>query len=112
MSNALHIPMRMCAVTREKLPKKELLRFVLSDGEVVLDKGERVRGRGLNMKPDLEVFDLGIKKRIFERTFSVNLGSEKLAKLKKEVDDYMNLKFREKTVVRVKKEELDKLKSS
>jgi hypothetical protein len=111
MSSSLHVPMRMCAVTREKLPKKGLLRFVgLKDKKkVVLDKGERVRGRGLNIRPDLETFDLAIKRKVFERAFGFKIEDVEVAKLRKEVDDYLDLKFREKKVVRITKEDLDNL---
>lgn len=112
MNKTMHIPMRMCAVTREKLPKRELLRFVVKDGELVLDKGERVRGRGLNIKPDVETFNIAIKRKVFERNFNIKLNNDKLAGLREEVEKYINERFREKQVVRVKKEELDKLKIS
>lgn len=102
--------MRMCAVTREKLPKKELLRFVLNgDGKLVLDKGERVRGRGINIKPDLEVIKLGIKNRIFERILKIKLSEQECDKLIKESEDYIDTNFREKRVVRIKKEDLEKI---
>lgn len=112
MNKTMHVPMRMCAVTREKLPKRELLRFVVKDGELVLDKGERVRGRGLNIKPDTKIFDLAIKRKIFERNFNIKLNSDKLAWLREEVEKYINERFREKQIVRIKKEDLDKLKIS
>lgn len=114
MSNALHVPIRMCAVTREKLPKRELLRFVWvkESKQVVLDQGERVRGRGLNMKPDLEVFDKAIKIKLFERSFKITFSPEELAKLRSQVDDYIGAKFREKKVVRISNEQLANLKKS
>ena len=110
MSNTSHIPMRMCAVTREKLPKKELLRFVCTvDNDLVLDKGDRVRGRGLNIKPEIEIFDLAVKRKLFERV----LGAKEVnyESLKTEVQEYIDLRFREKVVVRVSKEQLDKISS-
>jgi predicted RNA-binding protein YlxR (DUF448 family) len=112
VSNSAHIPMRMCAVTREKLPKKDLLRFVLTEeGKLVLDKGEKVRGRGLNMKPDISIFDLSIKRKVFERMLSAKLTPELILKLREEVQDYIDRQFRPKQVVRVNLEQIDKLSS-
>ena len=41
------IPMRSCVVTREKLPKGELLRIVrTTDGTIVADETGKINGRG------------------------------------------------------------------
>lgn len=50
------IPMRMCVVTREKLPKAELVRVVRTDDGVVVDLTGKVNGRGAYLKKDKEVF--------------------------------------------------------
>lgn len=107
-----HIPIRMCAVTNEKLPKKELLRFVfvLEEGLVKLDEGERIRGRGLNMKPDIKVFDEGIKRKIFKRIFNTNLTDLQLKQLRNIVEESINRRFVPKKTVRISKEKLDNLK--
>jgi predicted RNA-binding protein YlxR (DUF448 family) len=112
MNSTLHVPMRMCAVTREKLPKKELLRFVYSTElkKLVLDKGERVRGRGVNLKPDISVFDEAIKRKVFERTFEAQFDKIEIEKLKSEVEEYIDKNFRIKQVVRISKENLDNIK--
>lgn len=44
------IPMRMCAVTREKLPKMELIRVVKTDNGVVVDETGKVNGHGVYLK--------------------------------------------------------------
>ena len=42
------IPMRMCVVTREKLPKSELIRVVKTPtGEVIIDESGKANGREL-----------------------------------------------------------------
>ena len=107
--NTASIPMRMCAVTREKLPKAELVRFALVDGRVVVDREGRVRSRGLNMKPDITVFDQAEKIKIFRRTFNVEVDQEKL---RKDFESYLEEKFRPKKVVRVSAKELGNLKKS
>ena len=41
------IPMRSCLVTRERLPKQELIRVVRTpEGNVVVDTTGKVNGRG------------------------------------------------------------------
>ena len=53
------IPMRSCVVSREKLPKQELLRIVrTTDGSIVADISGKINGRGAYIKKDIEVLDL------------------------------------------------------
>ncbi len=52
------IPMRSCVITREKLPKNELVRIVRTpEGEVVIDLSGKKNGHGAYLKKDLEVFE-------------------------------------------------------
>ncbi len=63
-------PERQCAVTRERLPKAAMLRFVLSpDGVVTPDLAERLPGRGVWVKSDPSVIDLAVRKGAFARGF-------------------------------------------
>lgn len=62
------IPLRTCVVTREKLPKKELLRIVRTpSGEVVVDESGKMNGRGAYIKKDVQVLEQAKKKKILER---------------------------------------------
>ena len=50
------IPMRSCIITKEKLPKKELIRVVRTpEGEIVIDEIGKANGRGAYLKKDIEV---------------------------------------------------------
>ena len=50
------IPIRTCVITKEKLPKKELIRIVRNkDGEVSVDETGKQNGKGVYLKRDLEV---------------------------------------------------------
>lgn len=63
-------PERRCAVTRESLPKAEMIRFVLSpDGVVTPDIAERLPGRGVWVKAETGAIDLAAKKGAFARGF-------------------------------------------
>lgn len=101
--------MRMCAVTREKLPKKELVRLVVAEDKVVVDLNGRVRGRGLNIKPDLEVFDTLLKTNGIKRGLKVSLTVEQIATLRKEFEEYLKAKDRGVQVVRISSDKLDEL---
>lgn len=66
------IPMRTCLVTREKLPKKELIRVVRTpDGQIVLDETGKVNGRGAYLKKDILVFEKAKKSNILARQLEV-----------------------------------------
>ena len=48
------IPMRTCVVTKEKLPKKDLVRVVRTpEGSVIIDETGKSNGRGAYLKKDL-----------------------------------------------------------
>ena len=52
------IPLRTCIVTKEKLPKQELIRVVRTpEKEIIIDETLRANGRGAYLKKDLEVFE-------------------------------------------------------
>lgn len=62
------IPMRSCVVTRELLPKQELIRVVrTTEGNVVVDPTGKVNGRGAYLKIDLEVFKKAQKTKVLNR---------------------------------------------
>ena len=61
------IPMRMCVVTREKLPKKELIRVVKSENRVIVDESGKVNGHGVYLKRDISVVETARKKGILKK---------------------------------------------
>ena len=53
------IPMRTCAVTKEKCEKRDLIRIVRTpEGNVEIDITGKKNGRGAYLKKSLEVLDL------------------------------------------------------
>ncbi|MCA8902667.1 MAG: RNA-binding protein [Hyphomonas sp.] len=61
---------RQCAVTRERLGKDGLVRFVLSpDGVVTPDIAEKLPGRGVWVTADRAVLAEAVKKNAFARAF-------------------------------------------
>ena len=68
------IPMRTCVVTRESLPKKELIRVVRDkSGNVIIDESGKQNGRGAYLKKDLDVIKKAKKSKILERALGVSI---------------------------------------
>lgn len=71
------IPLRRCVVTKEQLPKKELLRIVKDkDGNVEVDLTGKANGRGAYIKKDIEVLKLAKDKKILDRALEINISEE------------------------------------
>ena len=71
------IPMRSCIVTKEKLPKKELLRIVrTTEGTIVPDESGKINGRGAYIKKDIEVLGKAKKSKILEKVFETNISED------------------------------------
>ena len=52
------IPMRTCIISKEKLPKRDLLRIVRTpQGEVVIDITGKANGRGAYIKKDVDIIN-------------------------------------------------------
>ena len=78
------IPMRSCVVTREKLPKQELIRVVRTpDQEVIVDLNGKANGRGAYLKKDLEVFEKAKKSKVLDKILEIEVKDEIYEKLKK-----------------------------
>ena len=66
--------MRTCVVTREKLPKGELIRIVRTpSGEVIIDETGKANGRGAYLKKDKEVFLKAKKNKILNKMLEVEV---------------------------------------
>ncbi len=81
------IPMRTCVVTREKLPKGELIRVVRTpDGEVIIDETGKANGRGAYLKKDKEVFLKAQKNKVLNKQLEVEVPDKVFEKLNNLVD--------------------------
>ncbi len=70
------IPMRMCVVTHEKLPKKDLLRIVKTDDGVVADLTGKVNGHGCDIKKDIETLNQAKKTKVLDKVLETTLTEE------------------------------------
>ncbi len=63
------IPMRSCVVSKERLPKSELLRIVKTpEGKILADLTGKLNGRGAYIKKDIAILEKAKKNKILERT--------------------------------------------
>ena len=82
------IPMRSCVVTREKLPKSELLRIVrTTDGAVIADVSGKVNGRGAYIKRDIVVLEKAKKSKILERQLETTISDTVYEEIKKIIEN-------------------------
>lgn len=76
--------MRSCVITKEKLPKKELIRVVKTPQQtVVVDLTGKVNGRGAYLKKDLTVFEKAQKNKILDKILEIEVKDEVYDELKK-----------------------------
>lgn len=62
------VPLRTCIVTKENLPKSELLRIVRTpDGDVEVDETGKLNGRGAYIKKDLSVLESLQRSKLLEK---------------------------------------------
>ena len=82
------IPMRSCVVTREKLPKLELLRIVkTTDGNIVVDESGKINGRGAYIKKDIEVLEKAIKSKVLERQLETTISMDVYEEIRKIIEN-------------------------
>lgn len=81
------IPMRTCVVTKEKYPKKELIRIVKNNlGEVFVDIAGKANGHGAYIKKDLEVLALAKKTGILNRYLETVISNDVYDELEKVIN--------------------------
>ncbi len=82
------IPLRTCVITKEKLPKKELLRIVRTpEGEVKIDETGKLNGRGAYIKKDIAVLERIKKSDVLQKKLECNIEEsvyEEIEKIIKE----------------------------
>ncbi len=85
------IPMRSCVVSKEQLPKQELIRIVKNkDNQVYIDLTGKMNGRGAYIKKDIAILDKAIKSNILEKKLEVNIPSSIYEELRQIILDSMN----------------------
>lgn len=68
------IPMRRCIVTKEQLPKSELIRIVRTpENEVVIDITGKQNGRGAYLKRDINVIEKAHKNKMLNKHLEIEV---------------------------------------
>ena len=85
------IPQRQCMGCRERKAKRELIRVVRTpEGEVKLDFGGKMNGRGAYICPDSECLKKVRKSRALDRSLEVTIPEEVYDRLEKEMEGGAN----------------------
>ena len=78
------IPLRRCVVTKEQLPKQELLRIVKNkENEIFVDLTGKANGRGAYIKKDINVLKTAKDKKILERALESQISEEVYEEIEK-----------------------------
>ena len=81
------IPQRQCMGCRERKAKRELIRVVrCTDGEVRLDFGGKMNGRGAYLCPNPECLKKAIRSKALDRSLEVEIPEEVYGRLQKEME--------------------------
>ena len=83
------IPMRSCVVSKEKLPKQELIRIVKNkDNEIFVDTTGKQNGRGIYLKKDLEVLEKAKKSKIMDKLLESKIEDSIYEELENIIKNY------------------------
>jgi len=69
-------------------PKKEIVRFVASDGKLVIDLTGKLNGRGVYLCRSIDCFDAAVKKRRWAHALGVSPTQDEIVGLR---DEYAKL---------------------
>ena len=81
------IPLRTCVITKEQLPKKDLLRIVRTpEHDIIIDETGKANGRGAYIKKDLEILEKARKSKILEKRLECNIEDSVYDEIKKIIE--------------------------
>ena len=81
------IPQRQCMGCRERKEKREMIRGVRSpEGQVSLDFGGKMNGRGAYLCPNPECLKRAIRSKALDRSLEVAIPEDVYARLEKEME--------------------------
>ncbi|MFP4186626.1 MAG: RNase P modulator RnpM [Acholeplasmataceae bacterium] len=87
MAKTKRVPLRTCVVTREVLPKRELIRIAATkDGRVSVDPTGKAHGRGAYLKLDAAVISQARKTKALDRKLETDVPDDIYDQLMELVD--------------------------
>lgn len=85
------IPMRSCVVSKEQLPKVQLIRIVKNkDNQVFIDLTGKMNGRGAYIKKDIGILEKAIKSNILGKKLETNIPNSIYEELRQIITDSIN----------------------
>ncbi len=81
-----NVPLRMCVVSRKRLPKANLIRLVVVPNGLKIDPSQKMDGRGYWISRDKEVIALARKRHAFSKILKRNIDDRIYADLEAYVD--------------------------
>ena len=85
------IPQRQCMGCRERKAKRELIRVVrMTDGNVSLDFGGKMNGRGAYICPNPECLKKVQKSKALDRSLEVTIPDQVYERLAREMEGNIN----------------------
>ncbi len=78
-----NINFRTCIVSRKKLHKEYLVRFVIVNNNLELDSNYQIPGRGFYILKDKEILNKVINDKILEKKLKINISKDVYDKLAK-----------------------------
>lgn len=82
------IPMRKCVGCGEMKPKKEMIRVIKTENEIMLDATGKKNGRGAYLCATTECLKKAEKSRGLERSFKAAIPDEVYKNLEKELNTF------------------------
>lgn len=81
------IPLRTCVITKEKLPKQELLRIVRTkEGDIVCDITGKLNGHGAYIKKDIAVLEQAKKTKALAKKLECNIEDSVYEEIRKIIE--------------------------
>ena len=81
------VPLRSCVITKEQLPKQELLRIVRTpEGEVKADETGKLNGRGAYIKKDIQVLEKAKKSKILDKRLECTINDSVYDEIKQIIE--------------------------
>ena len=85
------IPQRQCMGCRERKEKRRMIRIVRTpEGNVNLDFGGKMNGRGAYVCPNPECLKKALRSKALDRSLEVTIPEEVIARLEKEMEGAKN----------------------
>ena len=78
-------PIRKCVGCGARRDKIELLRIVNNKGEILVDPGGRIPGRGAYLCPNMDCFDKAVENNSLENALKFEITDEIYEKISEEI---------------------------